>query len=104
MQDLTQEWQIARLVELNGSFRVAHPSHHNAEVNWSLALQGQDTNGRTTYVPRPLRSQASAGINNMTSCWSRDSLKEISSVPSDFHAGEPTSRRPTSEALATTRK
>jgi hypothetical protein len=34
-------------------------------------------------------NQLPAGINSMASCLSRHSLKEIRSVPSDLHDGEP---------------
>ena len=57
---------------------------------------------------RTCRRQSAAnchvGINSIASCWLRHSLKEIRSVPSDLHAGDPTSRCPTSQALTTTKK
>src|ERR1019366_9549967 len=105
VQHTAEQGIIPYLTQRDHAFPIPHGIDScYTDASTSRATHGRRSSGSRTKRPNSVCSQLCAGINSMASCWSRDSLNEMSQVSADRHSVLPIVSLPNSWARATTRK
>src|SRR5438128_2500615 len=108
----------ALVFQCKATLHTVHPDRHDRVVILSVAhtlppgaissrrraVQGWIPDGSIKKVPRSERSQPYAGMSSIASCWSCDSLNEMSRLSASFQDGCVRSRWPTSSGRTAARK